>query len=152
MSIKSRKLQIRVPRSLERVMRDYSVFSYPIERPFFLIGAASENAVSVADLWHPDDWFKYSKPSGVMFQPRWFKLASEYAKQCGLSVVGTAHSHCYFYEDVEAPFNFSTPSEQDFKNFSGFPVLGLTTVVKYPSGKYKSKFRVYPTREHVIIR
>jgi hypothetical protein len=152
MSIKKRKLQIKIPVAIERLMKDYSVYSYPVERPFFLVGAASDSMVSVADLWHPDDWYKHSKPSPILFQQEWFSESAAYAKSCGLAVVGTAHSHCYFSEDVDAPFNFSTPSEIDFKNFSSYPILGLTTVVKYPTGAFRSKFRVYPTREHMIVR
>ncbi len=150
---KKRPLKIVIPKKLESWIKSASIHAFPVERPMYAIGKATEHRVDILCLYQPMDWWKYSKPNTVMFLNSWEREAKKKAKSMGLELVGTIHSHTYYSWDPCSTENLATPSGEDLKNFSHLAVMGVCVVIYDEiADQYKTRLELYPARRAEVVR
>ena len=152
-------IRLSIPKRLLRQFRKAAVAAFPRETCCFLIGTdvtgATSRDIVVHELWTPADVEKHTTPNNTAFQDPWFIEVEEHAREAGLVVVATSHSHPYRHDEISdwKRRPDCSQSEADVDYFSKFPgITGIATITEPKPGKLRVRFRWWgPTTPVVMV-
>ena len=117
--------------------------AFPRETWAYLLGEDAVDLVVAEGLYFPRDVEKHCTTRNTHIQPHWDAEAADVARDEGLTVVGTIHSHPYTYRECGGSIRDGAPSEKDHLcGWSG--IYGICVVAEQRSGRLISRIQFFP--------
>jgi hypothetical protein len=130
-------IRVTLHKSAQTRFKKRACAAYPSEMIGFLIGQNANGLImTVEDIWYPPDWKEHANEWRVEFQPDWYPSAAEYAELVGLTLIGTAHTHCYKWNEEHEPV-LSKADQSDWGQHD--LIAGVAVVVKQKNGSKRCR-------------
>ncbi len=149
-------ISYRIVEEIKRAAREM----FPRETWGYLLGRRAGNTFEVEELFVPDgdELDRAAKTTRINIGAHWELEAMEYAKENGLQIVGTVHSHPWTVRELKLYRQvIGTPdrsqSESDFETYPArLWVYGVCRVLQEKGGRLRSSVRFWGPMIPVEVR
>ncbi len=145
-------IRLEVPAKLTRDFKRQAKEAFPIETVAYVLGRDAGTIAEAHELYIPDGVQECCTAHYFIPQPHWAIEAAAAAKDEGLCVLGTIHSHPYTFREIGNRKPDRTPSEGDHDSrllHVGVGIYGICAVQQYENGKLRASIRFWGPTCHL---
>ena len=144
-------VKVELPSKLVKEFKCEAKKAFPKETLAYILGRINGHNFDVEELWWPDDINNHTSTDEIRLQPYWAAEAQEHAKEHGLQIIGTIHTHPYKYGEVKGPDR--APSENDLDSeLACYGLIGICRVVENKNGHLRTSIRLWSPMLDVKIK
>lgn len=138
-----RPIQLEVRRSVVTDFKRLAKEVFPKEAFAYILGREAGNLVEIEDIWVPLDLDKWNDLVSVTVSDDWLPAAKKEAKDLGLTVVGSIHSHPHYSSEDIVLQRACVPSAPDLE--TGYDqIYGICGVMaNIQTGKLRASLKFW---------
>lgn len=144
--LKLATVSVEISRRVITAFKIQAKLAFPRETIAYMIGEDAGTAVSIENLWFPED--AVGTRNSIMLHDAWRTIAQDAAKDLDMTVLGTIHSHPYPADCVANP----APSVEDLVHGDLGPLMGICTVLRMRNGGLRSAIRIWGPMVPVSVK